>query len=41
MNISQSFKPVVDYILAGNKKYLAEVKLGNDNPAEDGRADVW
>lgn len=41
VNISKSFQPVVDYIIAGNKKYLAEVKSGNDAPAEDGRTDVW
>ncbi|CAN0410400.1 unnamed protein product, partial [Ectocarpus sp. 13 AM-2016] len=41
VNASQSFQPVVDYIENGNKRYLAEVKNGNDTPEEDGRTDVW
>ncbi|CAM9710093.1 unnamed protein product [Ectocarpus sp. 12 AP-2014] len=40
VNASQSFQPVVDNIENGNKRYLAEVKNGNDTPEEDGRTDV-
>lgn len=41
VNVSKSFQPVVDYIVAGNKKYLAQVLAGNDNPEPDDRTDVW
>ncbi|CAM9321055.1 unnamed protein product, partial [Ectocarpus fasciculatus] len=40
VNVSQSFQPVVDYIMNGNKRYLAEVMIGNETPEEDGRTDV-
>lgn len=40
VNISKSFQPVVDYVIAGNATYLADIISGNDSPV-DGRTDVW
>ncbi|CAN0168434.1 unnamed protein product, partial [Ectocarpus sp. 12 AP-2014] len=40
VNVSRSFQPVVDYITNGNKRYLAEVRRGNETPEKDGRTDV-
>ncbi|CAM9709550.1 unnamed protein product, partial [Ectocarpus fasciculatus] len=40
VNVSQSFQPVVDYIMNGNKSYLEEVRKGNETPERDGRTDV-
>ncbi|CAM9677444.1 unnamed protein product [Ectocarpus sp. 8 AP-2014] len=40
VNVSQSFQPVVDHIVNGNKRYLAEVMDGNETPEKDGRTDV-
>ncbi|CAN0296344.1 unnamed protein product [Ectocarpus sp. 6 AP-2014] len=40
VNVSQSFQPVVDYIMNGNRRYLAEVRRGNETPEKDGRTDV-
>ncbi|CAM9680151.1 unnamed protein product [Ectocarpus sp. 4 AP-2014] len=40
VNVRTSFQPVVDFITRGSRRYLAEIKSGNDNPSEDGRTDV-
>ncbi|CAM9808904.1 unnamed protein product [Scytosiphon promiscuus] len=40
VNTSKSFRPVVDYVVKGNKAYLAEIMSGNDSPEKDGRTDV-
>lgn len=41
MNVSKSFQPVIDFVVKGNKRYLAEIKKGVEFPEEDGRTDVW
>eukprot|EP00903_Cladosiphon_okamuranus_P018904 g17387.t1 len=40
VNISKSFQPVVDYIVAGNQEFLEEIKKGVEFPEKDGRTDV-
>ncbi|CBJ31643.1 Sept3, septin GTPase [Ectocarpus siliculosus] len=40
VNVSQSFQPVVNYVMNGNKSYLEEVMKGNETPEKDGRTDV-
>ncbi|CAN0296233.1 unnamed protein product, partial [Ectocarpus sp. 6 AP-2014] len=40
VNVRKSFQPVVDFIIRGSRRYLAEIKRGNDTPSEDGRTDV-
>ncbi|CAB1098287.1 unnamed protein product [Ectocarpus sp. CCAP 1310/34] len=40
VNVRKNFQPVVDFITRGSRRYLAEIKMGNDTPSEDGRADV-
>ncbi|CAN0283462.1 unnamed protein product [Ectocarpus fasciculatus] len=40
VNVRKSFQPVVDFISSGSRRYLAEIKRGNDTPSEDGRTDV-
>ena len=39
-NVTQSFQPVVNHIIQGNKTYLEEWKKGYI-PETDGRTDVW